>query len=228
MMNFEVTKFQLNLTTTKLKATSLFLHQALKALLKKNGKKLQIIKNEKEDEMIRRLISEVRQDNKCFETWYMATNRKFPHIKELTNSACLLNYRIMESDYISQSVKHQSIENFWQNLFDHLLQLTFVHPGFFTSEHTYPLEKSVLIIEKSWEDFIAVNVVLELERPSLTHHDLVEHLNALENDVENRSTVSISHHSQNPTNHSYQEEEVSSHTVNTPPVSSQKLNVRLT
>lgn len=176
--------------------------------------------------MIRRLISEVRQDDKCFETWCMATKRKFPHLKELTNSACLFNYRIMESDYTLNSSKQSNIDNFWKQLFYHLLQLTFVHPGFFTSEHTYPLEKSVLIIENSWEDFIAVNVTLDLETPSLTHNDLVEH------DSENRSTVSTSYRSQNPISNTNQrdqahEEKELFHPVTTTPVP-QKLNVRLT
>ena len=172
-MNFEVAKFQLDLTKTKLKGSSLFLHQALKALLKQHESKIKIEKNEGKEESMRKIIAAVRQNEDAFITWNIATKQKYPYLEELCNSACLLNYRIMTSDYALRSSKPttQEIQNFWRSLFEHFLKLSFIHPQFFIND-SYTLGRSVDIIKDSWEDFIAMHVILDFETPSLTSTDL--------------------------------------------------------
>jgi len=169
-MNFETAKFQLNLTKRKIKGTSLFIHQAVKALLKQTEEKNREERNNTNEERIRKLIADIRQSENAFSTWYNATRQKFPHLQKLCDNACKLIYRIMTSDYTLRYTEY-AIKDFWHELFEHVLQLSFIHPQFFIG-NDYTMGRSIEILKDSWEDFIANHVVLDFEIPSLTSDDL--------------------------------------------------------
>jgi hypothetical protein len=174
-MTFEILKFKLDLTKRKIKATSLFNHQALKTLLKQNEKKINVKANNKNDkeEIIRQLIAEVRRNDGDFHTWSSATRQKYPHLETLCNNACVLNYRIMICNFgQSETFEFQHIDTFWEKLFDHYLKLSFVNPQCFID--SYPLWQSIDIFKNSLDDFIDTHVKLDCEKPSLTQFDIDE------------------------------------------------------
>jgi hypothetical protein len=170
-MNFQIVKFQLDLITQKIKGTSLFIHQSLKALLKQHETQINGVPKEQPEETMRRIIGFVRQNEDAFETWSTATKQQFPHLEKLCNRACFLNSRIMTSNYIDSSSNQPIIYDFWRRLFAHFLKISFIHPQFFISQ-SYTLEHIIAIIENSLNDFIATHVQLDIEKPTLTMEDL--------------------------------------------------------
>ena len=181
-MSFEVLKFQLDLTKRKFRATSLFLHQSLKQHLERNQQNVEEKSDGDENtEIVRKTIVYIRESDKVFKLWCQATKQQFPHLEEYANSACSLHYDILNLRSDKAPLINKPIPDFWRVLYLHLLELTFTYPHFY-AKPTMELEEAVEKIQKSLDDFLAKQILLEYEKPSLTSDDLIQ----LEDEFEKR------------------------------------------
>jgi hypothetical protein len=172
-MNFQTVQYQFDTILRKLQASSLFLHQALYALLKRRGR----VSSRPDERLVRHALVDLRADPTAFTAWQLVAYRQCPYLEEACHYACLLHYRLMTSTYTTLTPAEetaQAFPHFWQQLFDHLLELAFIHPQFFM-DHDGCLARVIAIIQEAWSTFVAVHVKCSFEYSSWTTTNVQQH-----------------------------------------------------
>lgn len=124
------------------------------------------------DENVRKLIDILRSTPLYFEIFKEATIRKFPKLEQTFDVALRLYGQLM-GDF---SIQPPAFEDFWKDIYDFLLRLSFIHPKMFFDKNDvayYSLSTSIEMISDSWGDFIIMN--LDISPLQLTRRRLVEH-----------------------------------------------------
>lgn len=152
---------------TKIQSTSMFMIQAIRSLLVKSHEEKELLKDKNAD-VIRKLIQNVKQNDAAYRTFTDAVNQKFPNlisyiilaVKQFTQMGIpVTKTRSMDDDFVSQAV------------FSHFLKVCFVHPRIFSNvqnQQKYTLYTCLKLFDDEWTKFILLQVALEVDTESLT------------------------------------------------------------
>lgn len=165
-MNFHSTHYHSNTVVCKLQASSLKLHQSLKTLFKSR-----YLGGLVDEDIVRRWLIEVRADPVAFLTWQLMAYRQCTYLEETAHVACLLHYRLLtasDSSLDPTTDVVQAFPNFWRQLFDHLLELAFIHPQLFMEHHEGFLGRAIELVRNSWHDFVVLHVKCSFEQSCWT------------------------------------------------------------
>jgi hypothetical protein len=176
---------ELTITMTKIRSTSLFIHQVIQGLLKQ--KEAETLHDMKTSDKYRQLIGQLKTDKIIFGTFREAMKQKFPFFENLIMLAISLHRK-----------KSSLIQIFWTEFFHYILKICFIHPNLFISGDTvdkYPLYKSIEIISCALDEFVMLNVRLSVEMSSLTSEDLQTHNRELDSSSNSSNSSNSSEHS---------------------------------
>ena len=150
----QTTVYRIEMIKTKLKTSSLFMHQALYSLIKKKGNANRMGKNESKTSYVHRLLLDIRDDHEVRNVWITAVSNKY---QDLDRDFALVLDAIQElMGY--HDVADGPSDSFWTDLYKHVLDTSYVFPDMYFS--TEELTRSVTVMKESWEDFIMQNVRL--------------------------------------------------------------------